>query len=257
MKPKNKSYIMLGALCAFALAATPVQGKDLFRLVSDPMDLQTAPGASSSAPSGFSGSAGTAFIGLGSSVQTSRVDGGLAVGTTYGDSEEFLGGAIAISVPSLSFDGGFFEKGSLSASVGHNFSDYAAGVSVGVSGIDAWRSATSPKEDPSFYVAASQAYNFDLPTFATIGVGNNIFADKDNGSYKTDRTGIFGSIGTYVHPQMSVIVDYTGGLTTLATSIVPMPDYPVSISLGVNGFFKENPDDALMFVAGIGMSVSY
>jgi len=254
---KNTSYVVFGALCAFALAASPVQGKDFFRIVADPMELKTAPGSSSSAPSGFSGSAGTAFMGLGGTIDESRIDGGLAVGTTYGDSDEFLGGAVVVSVPSLSFDGGFFEKGSLSASVGHNFADYAAGISAGVSGVDFWRSATSPKEDPSFYVAASQAYDFALPTFATIGIGNNIFASKNGGSYKTDQTGLFGSVGTYIHPQMSLIVDYTGGITTLATSLVPMPDYPVSVSLGINGFFKENQDEALMFVAGIGMSLAY
>lgn len=257
MKPTNKSYIMLGALCAFALYAAPIQGKDVFRMVSDPMELKTAPGASVSAPSGFSGSAGTAFFGLGGTLSQTTVDGGLAVGSTYGDSDSFLGGAVSLSVPSLSFDGGFFEKGSLSASVGHNFVEHAAGVSVGVSGVDVWRSADSPKEDPSFYVAASQAYDFALPTFATIGIGNNIFAPKDQGTYKTDHTGVFGSVGAYVHPQMSLIVDYAGGVTTLATGLVPMPDYPVSVSLGISGFFKEHQDEALMFVAGVGMSFSY
>ena len=256
MKLKNKSYVAFGALCV-ALAVSPIQGADFFRIVSDPMELKTAPGSSTSSPSGFSGSAGTAFMGLGGTIQTSKIDGGLAVGTTYGDSSEFLGGAIVVSVPSLSFDGGFFEKGGLSASVGHNFAEYAAGVSVGVSGIDLWRSAAAPKEDPSFYVAASQAYDFGLPTFATIGIGNNIFAPKNGGSYKTDHAGLFGGVGTYIHPQMSLIVDYTGGMTTLATSLVPIPDYPVSFSLGVNGFFKENQDDVLMFVAGMGMSLAY
>jgi hypothetical protein len=243
--------------CFFAAMSAQVMAGDLFRVVKNASELKSSPAFSLSSPLGFSGAANTAFIGVGGSAQQTTLDGALALGTGFGNPSKDLGGSISLVVPSLSFDGGFFEKGGLSVAVGHNFDKENAGISVGMTGLDLWRSATSPKEDPSFYLSGSKAFMTVVPTIVTVGFGNNQFSKAENGDTSPNKLDVFASVGAYLCPQLSVIADYTAGVTTLGTSVVPMPDLPISMTLGVNGFFKENAGDALVVVGSLGFGIPY
>jgi len=243
--------------CFVAAMGAQVMAADLFRVVKNASELKSSPAFSLSSPLGFSGAANTAYVGLGGSAQQTTLDGALALGTGFGNPSKDLGGSVSLVIPSVSFDGGFFEKGGLAVAVGHNFDKENAGISVGMTGMDLWRSATAPKEDPSFYLSGSKAFMTAIPMIVTVGFGNNQFAKPETGSTSPDHIGIFGSVGAYVCPQMSVIADYASGVTTLGTSIVPMPDLPISMNLGVNGFFKENAGDVLVVVGSIGVGIPY
>lgn len=229
----------------------------MFRIAQDNKELKSFAGFSISAPSGFAGSYGGGAIGLGGSLAGSTLDGGFSIGGGFGDANNGLGGSVGVSVPSVSFDGGFFEKGSLNLSVGHNFMDQLAGVSVGMTGLDIWRSSAATQLDPSFYISASKALNVFFPTILTAGIGSHTFAKATNGIYSKDKFGAFFGLGFYFHPQVAVAIDYASEVTTFALNLAPAPDYPVTLALGVNGFFKENKNEELTFVSSVGWGFNY
>lgn len=57
---------------------------------------------------------------------------------------------------------------------------------------------------------------------------------------------------------MSLILDYTSGITTFGTSIVPMPDYPVAIGIAAQDLFKEdNSADEIKFLGTLSIGFSF
>ena len=87
---------------------------------------------------------------------------------------------------------------------------------------------------------------YQAPVIISAGIGSNAYSDIDDDNPATsknegeDKWDEFISGAVYVHPQMSIILDYTGGITTFGTSIVPMPAYPVTVGLAAQDIFKED-----------------
>jgi len=226
---------------------TPSQEKNsdkVFYLVDDFSNLATVPGFSFGAPSGLVPGYGTAFIGVGGTSYSDDTDGGFAVGGGFGDPIESVGGAASLSIGSIDpSDGGAFNRGSINLSLGKHFPEYKVGASFGVSNIDIWHDTHKDKLDPSFYAAVTKLLPNDIaPVILSAGFGSNSYADI--GKYDADdrehKWGEFFSGAVYVHPQMSLVLDYTSGITTFGTSIVPMPNYPISIGLAAQDLFKED-----------------
>ena len=86
----------------------------------------------------------------------------------------------------------------------------------------------------------------------TVGLGNNIYADvdEDEDGDKKDKVYPFASLAAYVLPQMSLIADFTGGITSAGVSVVPFPSIPVSMTMGAYDISDETIQGT-SFIAGL------
>lgn len=242
------------------------QSDKLFYLVDDFSRLATAPGFTFGAPSGLVPGFGTAFIGLAGTSYSDDTDGGLAFGGGFGDPVKSVGGALSMSIGSIDpRDGGAFNRGSANLSLGKTFTAYGLGASIGVSNFDLWHDTHDDKLDPSYYAAVTKLLpNNVAPVIITVGIGSNSYADISKDDIKTTRNerkhkwGEFISGAVYVHPQMSLVLDYTSGITTFGTSIVPMPNYPISIGLAAQDLFKEDKAvDEIKFLGTLSVGFAF
>lgn len=217
-------------------------------------EMATVPGFSLGAPSGLVSSYGVAFMGLSGKKSSSTDDGALAFGMGFGDSDK-IGGSASIGIGSVDpRDGGSFNRGNLNLSFGHHFREYHMGWSVGVAGIDLWHanSLDGDNGEPSFYTAVTKLYPNDLaPVAITAGFGNNGYADVTKDTDRKDEIGGFGSVAVYVMPQVSLILDYTTGILGAGASIVPFPQYPVTVSVGATNLNKQGTDDKVSAIGSI------
>lgn len=206
-------------------------------------DVVTLPGSSFAAASGLVSSWGVIFGSL-NGISNNKTggpatNGGAGIGFGIGDSSK-IGGAISLSLPSVGLgadNATFMGQGDLNVTLGHLFITTLTGVSVGVSGISAWNyGGGGPK--PSYNIALSQIVSNDyVPLMLNFGVGNNSFGFIRSTRDPSKNFAPFISIGAYLLPQLSVIGDYTGGITTAGISIVPVAKLPIVISLGARDLF--------------------
>lgn len=249
-------------LAELETASKEKKSDKLFYLVDDFSGLATIPGFSFGAPSGLVPGYGTAFIGLGGTSYNDDTDGGMALGGGFGDPIKSVGGSVSLSIGSIDpRDGGAFNRGSINLSVGKHFPVYGLGTSVGISNIDIWHNTNDEKMDPSYYAAITKLLPNDLaPVIISAGFGSNSFSDHGKYDYddRENEWGTFFSGAVYIHPQMNLVLDYTSGMTTFGTSIVPMPDYPISIGLAAHDIFKDNKDiDEVRFLGTVSMGFSF
>jgi hypothetical protein len=247
-----------------ALAKLKAESKEsdsdkLFYIVDDFSKLKTVPGFSFGAPSGLVSGWGVGFAALSGSHKDSDTDGAAAFGFGYGDPFESLGGSASLSIGSINpSDGGACNRGALNLNLGHTFRDYQMGIAAGISNIDLWHASQDLEVDESYYLAATKILPFDVnPMIVSVGFGNEDFVNINTDDDRDSKISPFFSGAVYIHPQMSLILDYTSNITTFATSIVPCPDYPVSINLGLTDIFKQADEDAIGFVASIAVGFSF
>ena len=236
----------------------------LFYLVEDYSELATAPGFTFGAPSGLVPGSGVGFIAVSGTHNSNDTDGGMALGAGFGDPVNSLGGSAALSLGSIdSRDGGAANRGSANLSVGKSFPKYGFGTAVGVSNIDLWRAHGSDEMTPSYYFAATKLIpNEYAPVILTAGFGSNSYAPiskiKNSKDDLENKWGGFFSGAVYIHPQMSLVLDYTSGMTTFGTSIIPIPRYPVSIGLAAQDLFKENKQqDEIQFLGTLAIGFKF
>lgn len=217
-------------------------------------ELATIPGFSLGAPSGLVSSYGVSFFGLSGKKSSTTDDGALAFGIGFGDSDK-IGGSASIGVGSIDpRDGGAFNRGNLNLNVGHNFRKYKFGWSIGAAGIDLWHSSSFDRDNdkPSFYTAVTKLYaNNVAPIAITGGFGNNGYADMTIDHNREHKIGAFGSVAVYVLPQVSLILDYTTGILGTGISLVPFPQYPVTVNLGATNLNKQGTDNKVSAIGSI------
>ncbi len=256
----SRSSAALAELKAKAtMTETKPASDKLFYLVDDFSQLKTVPGFTFGAPSGLVPGWGVGFAALSGVHKDNDTDGATAFGFGFGDPFESVGGAASLSIGSIDpSDGGAFNRGSLNLSVGHTFPDYGMGVAVGMSNLDIWHVSHEDKLDESFYAAATKLFpNDTAPMILTAGFGNESFVDINTDDDRDSKIGPFISGAVYVHPQMSLILDYTTGITTFGTSLVPFPDYPVSIGLALTDLFKEADEDSIGFMGSLAVGFTF
>lgn len=230
------------------------EGKTLIYRAEHFHKMATVPGFSMGAPSGLVPGYGVIFAGLSGTATGSDKDAALAMGMGFGNPDT-VGGALSLGIGSVDpRDGGSFNRGSLNASVGHHFKKYGMGVSVGVSSIDLWHanSLDGDNADPSFYTAVTKLYPNEIaPVIITAGLGNNGYVDINKENNRKDKIDGFGSVAVYVMPQVSLILDYTMGVVSAGTSIVPFPDYPVTLNLGAGNLTKQGNNEKISAIGSI------
>lgn len=262
MKKNFKQLLTIGMLpvCGVCFAANDssvamTSNKSAFFGASSFTDVVSLPGFSLSAPSGMVSSAGVAYVGMsGISKQpySSHADGALSAGIGFGDAQEFLGGSIDVGIGSINpEDGGAFERGNIGGSVGHFSTDHLLGVAVGVQNATGWN-AGGGNPDPSFYVAATKVLSNDVaPVMLNLGVGNNGYVDLNDGGKTTHKIDVFGSVAVYITPQISLIADYTSGVTSIGASLVPMARVPLTVNLGVWDVLEDLDGSEMAFTGSI------
>lgn len=273
----KKIFIALGALSIASISfakevvAQPVIAQEPEVVIAQPVvvdagyelgefqQLKSVPGFSISAPSGLAGSWGTVFTGVSFRANSDDKDAALAFGTGFGNAFESIGGTAVVGIGSVDpRDGGAFNRGSLDLAFGHNFSEYGFGLSAGATNINLWRETSANDNDPSFYLAGTKLLPNDVaPVILTAGLGNNNYVSyKRGGDFKKKVDG-FGAVAVYVHPQISLIADYTSGLTAAGVSFVPVKHWPVNLTVGADDIFKQSEQEKVSFIASLSASYTF
>ena len=232
--------------------------KGLFYIAKNFQELRALPGFTINAPAGLVPGAGVVFAGISGTSNSDDTDGGLGFGFGYGNPYESVGGAASLTIGSIDpRDGGSFNRGGLNLSLGHVFSEYGLGAAVGVTNIDLWHADHDQKLDPSFYGAVTKLLPNDIaPLTLTVGLGNNIYADVDEDGDKKDKVYPFVSLAAYVLPQMSLIADFTSGITSAGVSVIPFPSIPVSMTMGAYDISDETVQGT-SFIAGLSAAYAF
>ena len=248
------------ALSGLSETSQERQRGGLFFIAEDFSQMAILPSYTFGAPSGLVPGFGTVFVGVGGLVNGSsepRIDGGMSVGGGFGNPIDAIGGYAAIEMGSISpSDGGEFDRGQLALGLGHTFADFGLGLSVGFVGLDLWHNSTQNEIlDPSFYLAVSKLFANDIaPVILTAGAGNEAFGTVTEESDHDRKYEIqeFLAAAVYVLPQVSLVADYTSGVTTAGVSIVPLPRIPVVLGLAANDIFQQDDGINAMITLGFG-----
>ncbi len=282
MRLRNKVLIGVMFSCFLAMVASGQTAQDgsmglyqmtgnsehsdsdrLFYLVDDFSELYTVPGFTFGAPSGLVPGCGVAFAGVsGTTSSNIDTDGAVSGGVGWGDPMSSVGGAVSLGVGSIDpRDGGAFNRGSLNVSLGHTFTKHGFGASIGVTNVDLWHKSREDRVDESLYAALTKLLPNDFaPVIITAGLGNNGYTDVGRSltaKQRKDEVDVFAAGAVYLIPQVALVLDYTSGITTLGTSIVPFPDYPIIIGLGAQDLTTELSEDQIKFVGTIGAGYAF
>lgn len=228
---KTIATMLLGWLASFTVFSA--HGFEFFA-ANRYDELAALPASSLAAPTGLVSGWGSAFVALGGLANTSssdKTDGSLGLGMGLGDPIKSIGSVVSLSVGSVSPDGGFGERGALAASVGKFFVGPQLGVAIGGINLAGWNDITD-EPNHSAYIAVTKIFPIeDHPVILNAGVGTNAFADVQEIDPESEA-GVFASVGVYLTPHISLIADYTSSIVTLGTSILPVSDFPLIITMG-------------------------
>lgn len=223
-------------------------------------ELAALPASSLAAPTGLVSGWGSAFVALGGLANTSssdKTDGSLAAGMGLGDPIKSVGSVVSLSIGSVLLDGGAGERGALGVSVGKFFVAPQLGVAIGGINVAGW-SDLSEKPKYSAYVAVTKIIPIeDHPVIINAGVGTNAFADIQEIDPESEA-GVFASVGVYLTPHISLIADYTSSIVTLGTSILPVSDFPLIITMSAFDVNNRVPgDEGTTFVGSVAYSFTF
>jgi hypothetical protein len=223
--------------------------------------VASLPAFTITSPSGLVPSWGVVFgslSGIRNAPNSNATDGAAAIGIGFGDSQKSVGGALTLGVGSINFDGGQFNRGNIGISVGHLFTETLTSVAVGAQNITGW-SANDGSNDASLYASVTQILANDfVPVILNAGIGNNGYTFLRSSESRTTSIAPFASAAFYLLPQVSLIADYTSGVTSTSVSLTPIASIPVIINLGAWDLFEYAPDhNNVSFVGSIAYSYSF
>ena len=252
-----------GAAQDSAALSSAQTGNGSFYIAKNFSDLAMLPGFSMGAPVGLVPSWGVVFGGISGATNptgsSTNTDGAISSGFGFGDANKNIGGALTLGIGSINpTDGGEFNRGYAGLSMGHFFVKSLTGVSVGIQNIGGW-TAGGDMPDKSYDAAVTQLLpNNFMPVVVTAGLGNNLYAFERSTRPATTSVAPFGAVAVYVLPQVSLIADYTSGVTTLGTSIVPIAKLPIVVSLGARDIFKyEEGRTKISFIGSVGYAYTF
>lgn len=248
------------ATSSAAISSNKVNEGRYFYVAQNYQELAAVPSFTMSAPAGLVPGWGVVFAGAsGTHNSVESTDGALGFGFGYGNPYDSLGGAVSLSIGSINpDDGGAFNRGDVNLSVGHTFSQYGFGVAVGMTGGNVWHDSKANETDPSFYASVTKLLPNDvIPVIVTAGLGNNMYADTNDTGDKKDKVYPFASVAAYIMPQMSLIADFTSGVTTLGVGIVPSPKLPITITLGAYDVAEQGNQGVTSFIGGISAAYAF
>lgn len=199
-----------------------------------------APGMSLGSPIGYGASWGDIGIGVGGQTlgdnSKDDVDGSAAVVVGIGDAVKYVG--LEAVVDAISMRDEFGDDGAFALKL-HTVLPGNAAFAVGVENIGRWGSAEGGTSSvyavgTKFFMLSPGAAN-PMPLAVNIGLGDNRFNEAgDTGA------SVFGGLALYVHPQFSIITDWTGNALNAGVSALPFRSIPLTITLGALNVSGEN-----------------
>lgn len=223
-------------------------------------DAATLPAFSLLAPSGFTPTLNymSASIGGIANIPATNNDskGGASIGLGIVLPSDF-GVTLNIDMDAPQFS----RRQELAMSVGKYFKDWDASLSVGIRNITIWHNDGS-QNVPSVYVATSKIFVFE-ESIAILngGLGNNdyrVITDTAPSASRAKVLSPFISAAYYMMPQLSIIADYTAGITTIGAGIVPLASWPLSFSVGIYDIGKAIPGHSdISWIASLSTSVTF
>lgn len=192
-------------------------------------------------PIGYGASWGS--VGVGAFAHTVRakgdprdVDGSVGFAFGLGNSTRNVGLEISTSITSVTNQSGDGpgEVGQAGAKLHTVFKgDWA--LAIGAESLAAWGGLKG--QPVSGYLAITKVTGIHLadrsfPIVLSLGAGQGRFGKLDSAANaQDDRYGAFGSIGFYISPRLSIVVDSTTNITTAGISLVPIRSLPVTVAL--------------------------
>lgn len=217
--------------------------------------LVAAPGIAFGSPVGFGQFMGELSMGLaGETLPRSSdksVDGSLGFTAGLG-SAKTVGVEVGLNVISLTE--GFGDSGSFSAKL-HKLIGRSSSISIGSESFGPW--GLAKQRDASLYGVVTHIARLpgNMPLAVNLGVGNNRFRDA-NQAVEDNRVGVFGGLALIVNARTSLIMDYTGVGLNLGVSVVPLPQLPITATLGVINVTEQEGSSA-EFSGAVGYRVAF
>ena len=230
---KHKVVAAAFALNAVALVGGAAQAQGSTISSSVISVAKSYAGASFGSPIGFGADWGSIGVGVfgqtlpdefnGTKIDDEDFDGSAALVFGIGDADKYVGLEAVVDVISLRSD--FGEDGAFALKLHTNLPGGAA-FAVGVENIGRWGAAEGGTS--SVYAVASKFFDLGgMPLAVNVGLGDNRFNDDgDTGA------NVFGGLALYVHPQFSLIADWTGAALNLGVSALPIRSIPLVLTLG-------------------------
>jgi len=199
-----------------------------------------APGATLGSPIGFGASWGDVGIGVGGQTLDDSaqddVDGSAALVVGFGDARSAVGLEAVVDIISMRDD--FGDDGAFALKL-HTTLPKNMAFAVGLENIGRWGSAENGKS--SVYAVGTKLFalnpsgTYALPLAVNLGIGDGRFNEvNDTGA------SVFGGLALYVHPQFSIITDWTGNSLNAGISAVPFRALPLTLTLGALNTTGEN-----------------
>jgi hypothetical protein len=211
-----------------------------------------APGITSGSPAAFGLDWGQAAAAIGGNTlpktSSDDYDGSMSVAAGLGDASKYVGLEVAYSVNSLRSN--FGDEGAAALKLHTNLPGRAA-FAVGVENVARFGPDTK-RGRSSVYAVGTKVFDLlpqeanSIPVAVNLGIGDNRFQDaNDTGA------NVFGGVSAIVHPQLSLIADWTGRDLNAAVSVLPFKAYPLTVGVGAINLAKRNNAD-VEFAGSIG-----
>lgn len=253
--------LISGAASAATLAdlgLSDAQAQALLNRLNAPA---ASPGIAFGSPVAFGMGWGQVGVGIGGATtddaNNDDLDGSASVSFGLGDARKWVALETTANIISITNNGAnsnFGEDGSFNLKL-HTSLPGRAAFAVGVQNVGRWGGAEGGSS--SVYAAATKFFelsnnpNKPLPLAVNVGIGDNRF--ENNGG---DGASLFGSVAIVPHQQVSVIADWTGRDLNAGVSMVPLRQYPLTLSLGVVNL-AERLGAKTEFAGGLGYSFRF
>lgn len=197
-----------------------------------------APGSSLGSPAASGAGGGDYFGGFGFQERTrftSRPDGGMGVGTGFGDPE--TGPALELALTSFSsVRHAPMSIGGLSFKVHHRDTQHLLLFAVGIENAIRWGNTdggTSVYGTMGRVFVLRPADDATLGVLsASIGVGNGRFRSEADVHNNRSTVGVFGGLGLRLIPSVAAVADWTGQDLDAGLTITPFPGRGIVGSIG-------------------------
>lgn len=194
-------------------------------------------GASFGAPLAFGANWGDVGAGVFATTVGGKVDdgdGSMGLVMGFGDSKEAVGLEVSLGLSSLvqgaGSDDGFGDNGSFGLKLHTALPDGAA-FAVGISSIGRWGNANDAVKSAVYAVGSKSLQvpvgGSDKTIVLNLGVGDSSYNEPGK-----DGVGLIASGAFFFTKQVSLIGNYTGGLTGVAVSVAPIASQPLTLTVG-------------------------
>ncbi|MHB1861825.1 MAG: hypothetical protein ACYCVL_02550 [Gemmatimonadaceae bacterium] len=197
-----------------------------------------APGSSLGSPAASGAGSGDYFVGAGFQERTrytSRPDGGLGVGTGFGDPD----GGLALEVALTSFSSvrhAPMSIGGVSFKIHHRDPQHLLLFSAGVENAITWGNTdggTSVFGTMGRVFVLRPAEDAPLGVLsASIGIGNGRFRSEADVRAHRSAIGVFGGLGLRLIPSVAAVADWTGQDLDAGLTFTPFPGRGIVGSIG-------------------------